>query len=544
MVNLRPPRLLTVALIVAAGLTTAASGAGAAQVTPRVVGGTTVTITTYPFQVALWAPTAGAPADGQFCGGTILDATHVATAAHCVFDDAGGQTTPAGEIHVLAGTAHLRSSAEAAYPGTVRDVAAAAVSFDPRYDPVTADYDAAVVALSQPLWTGATPNRDGSTSIAPVGLITAAQEPSIAAAGSPVTVSGWGDVNPEPASGTPSPSYPQDLHAVTIPVVSAATCAGQYGGGITARMLCAGQAGKDACFGDSGGPLVAHTGGVAPADDVLAGIVSFGLGCAQAPYPGVYTRVAEATIGAFIASNPPAAPRTADVPTLSGTAEAGHTLTCAPGAWSGSPTLSYRFLRDEGSGSVALTAASARATYVVAPADAGTDVFCEVRGSNAGGYALAFSSDVTVGPASTTPTPTPPPAPAGHASPPPSPPPPIADIGRPRLHLVRSACARRRCTVNLLVEDPAPSAGIRRVRAVLTRRSAVPCRRRGRRSRCLRTRTRALTARSIGGRRYLVRTPRLVPATYRLALRAIDRAGHAQRVATHVRLRVRAPTRR
>ena len=52
-------------------------------------------ITEFPFQVALYDPRAGTPAKGFFCGGVILDATHVATAAHCLFGE-GGTHTPLG----------------------------------------------------------------------------------------------------------------------------------------------------------------------------------------------------------------------------------------------------------------------------------------------------------------------------------------------------------------------------------------------------------------------------------------------------------------
>jgi trypsin len=52
-------------------------------------------------------------------------------------------------------------------------------------------------------------------------------------------------------------------------------------------MFCAGLAagGKDSCSGDSGGPIVdASTG-------VLLGLVSWGQGCAEAGFAGVYSRL-------------------------------------------------------------------------------------------------------------------------------------------------------------------------------------------------------------------------------------------------------------
>ena len=72
----------------------------------------------------------------------------------------------------------------------------------------------------------------------------------------------------------------------SVPLVSNAVCSADYNQAIGDGMLCAGYAtgGVDSCQGDSGGPMVCN--------QKLAGIVSWGVGCAQPNTPGVYTNVA------------------------------------------------------------------------------------------------------------------------------------------------------------------------------------------------------------------------------------------------------------
>ena len=88
------------------------------------------------------------------------------------------------------------------------------------------------------------------------------------------------------------------LREVNVEVISNSQCKKAYGASrITENMLCAnaagGQGGKGTCQGDSGGPLVSSgTGdGVSPGQNYdLVGVVSWGFGCADKDYPGVYAR--------------------------------------------------------------------------------------------------------------------------------------------------------------------------------------------------------------------------------------------------------------
>jgi secreted trypsin-like serine protease len=277
-----------------------------------IVDGTLASITEFPFQVALYDPKLGSPAKGFFCGGVIVGATRVVTAAHCLIGERGQHSAP-DEVEVLAGSSDL----EPLDPGSVRDPVVEA-RVDPAYNSGSSDYDVGMLRLERPLWTGATPALDGRAAIAPLvpdssqaNLRSASALTGQAAFSVQATVSGWGDLNAEPG---PTPSYPLRLHQARVPLVATGACEEAYATieqAITPRMLCAGSR-TDSCYGDSGGPLVQAEPGVSgPSSDVLLGLVDFGNGCGQAGYPGVYLRVADPAVASFLGSS---AAQTSSVP--------------------------------------------------------------------------------------------------------------------------------------------------------------------------------------------------------------------------------------
>jgi len=268
-----PRRRVGAALIAIAGLTLSLLAAPTASARPTgddaydpsIIGGTNAVISDAPWQVALVYN--GAPNDyqGQFCGGSILSSWEILTAAHCV--DYGGDVLSASDVKVLVGTATLSTTRATA-------VAVASITVHPDWDWPTYENDLAVLRLAAPI--ALTP---GVQEAIPLASSTVAN-------GTSALITGWGNTS------TTGTSYPTQLKKATVSTVSDASCNSAYSGdgGIDADiMLCATGGGFtiDACQGDSGGPLVVSVGGV----PTLAGITSFGIGCAEAPYPGVYTEV-------------------------------------------------------------------------------------------------------------------------------------------------------------------------------------------------------------------------------------------------------------
>jgi secreted trypsin-like serine protease len=241
-------RALTLAATAIAAVGVLYAPAVSADPSTRIVGGTPTTTDEYPFITQITDTTGY-----QFCGGTLVAPTKVVTAAHCL-----SGVVP-GDIQVVGGRTNLSGS-----DGTVADVSD--IWVNPDYE-TSGTGDVAVITLAEELPYETLPY------VAPT-------DTDVYAAGTTTRILGWGTT-------TENGSSSDQLLTAEVPTVSDADCSDAYGSSyVVSDMVCAGlleEGGVDTCQGDSGGPLVI--------DGKLAGIVSWGNGCAQPGFPGVYTRL-------------------------------------------------------------------------------------------------------------------------------------------------------------------------------------------------------------------------------------------------------------
>lgn len=216
-----------------------------------IVGGSNASIADHPWQVSL-VFTGEGRRSGHFCGGSIVDAHTVVTAAHCY--------VPRNKFFVRAGVSGRMQT-------TGQDVAVQRVDRHPRHARRWAG-DVAVIKLKTPL--------QFNESVQPIALASD-EDLSNATVGS---VSGWG------LRFEGSRKRPFHLKAVTIDLISDTQCRTLLNARVErASETCGHTPGAGACRGDSGGPLVVRD---ATGEPKLAGLVSWGNECGG---PSVFAEV-------------------------------------------------------------------------------------------------------------------------------------------------------------------------------------------------------------------------------------------------------------
>jgi secreted trypsin-like serine protease len=226
---------------------------------------------------------------------------HVVTAAHCSSLAPGGAANvpigQPGQLIELSIGAHETPSASmlGGYESDGEKHVASQVFVNPGWAGIgSVSHDAAVIELDTP------------SSKVPV-KIASATERSLWAPGTLATIAGFGVTESDG-------EQPDVLQEARVPIVADEDAAEAYpylvegvdpvfGGFESETQVAAGfpEGGVDTCQGDSGGPLLVSAG----TDMRLVGDTSYGAGCAEPGFPGVYGRLADDTMREWVRSIAP-----------------------------------------------------------------------------------------------------------------------------------------------------------------------------------------------------------------------------------------------
>jgi len=391
----RTGRVVVLALaVMSASAFLFSAAAGAEPRKPFVIGGQPIPIESRPFQVYIVAGTDSA------CGGSVLDARRVLTAAHCVVPVGTTTPRPASDIRVYAGYTDTRVTTP---PAGSQIVGVASLRVHPYYDEPTKTDDVAVLNLATPL------NLAGAK-IKPIALAPVGNGPPH---GTLLGISGYGmQIDGQTPDGK--------LYGAGLTAVADDACRPNLAVNASAGVLCVAGGPASSCFGDSGGPLTQG--------NVQVGVTSYAPlnGCGQGPYG--FADVTAPEVRAFIdgAAAVPIAPRQTS-PTLLYSVNppvTGSPMTCGVGQWSGAQAHGYFFVNDA---TGALLQAGTGATFIPRRSALGATVACVVTATNGGGTSTARSGTAVAV---------------------------QADRVRPRAALYSARCRKRRCTVKLGAADP------------------------------------------------------------------------------------------
>lgn len=271
--------VLKIALLSLFLATPCASFAG--ELKPRIVNGEPVAAGAYPFIVGiqrLGIDSKGNPY-GHWCGGSLLSATKVLTAAHCFAERETDGSLTILDPALFTVTAGITNYGDAS--AQKRNIQSISVAQNYNMGATNSD-DVAVLTLDSP--------------VAGLPTVVLAYQSYDNDTGDRAIVAGWGDTFHG------SPVVPSQMREGKVRIISDRRCIQSFRG-TSAKVdprvqICATARPVDTCQGDSGGPLFRRVNG----QFVQLGIVSWGIGCAGKT-PGVYTRVSNPGITQFIIEN-------------------------------------------------------------------------------------------------------------------------------------------------------------------------------------------------------------------------------------------------
>ncbi len=303
--------------------------------------------------------------EGTGCSGTIIDSTHVITAAHCTYN-AANQPWSGSNYHVFAGIVSNKGGSE------LQERTVSSIRVAPGYvPPIGGADDVAVLTLNSALDL----SKPGVKSIPVAG------ENYPLLPGTAVNIAGWGQTSEGVEDG--------NEHSLGESVIRQRDCLGG-----AASVLCANTPVGATCHGDSGSGIVSGS------PPVLVGVTSVGVGAQicipLSPTGFVYLGSPE--ISQWLRGNnaPPLAPRATTSAAISSLARVGQKVSCEGPAWTYATNINWVFFRADTDQDLQVGPSS---TFVPKKALLNLPIACASIAGSAGGVTESLrSGNVTVTP--------------------------------------------------------------------------------------------------------------------------------------------------